>query len=248
MAQPDSGQPAALPTDTVSADAGIAAASNQPVEVAGRRIAAEADAALIDFAKMDGLVPQVAQDARTGEVLMLGYANAEAVRQSVNTGQLWFWSRQRQRLWRKGETSGNTHELVALTADCDADALVALVVPAGPTCHTGTWSCFEAPPTLAALGRVIEGRVIEARATSGETTGSYTAKLLQDENLRLKKLGEEAVELALACTASDTERAAEEAADLIYHALVACAAVGVDVPRVLDELRSRSAATGHTRS
>lgn len=231
-------QPAAQP----------AARQRGAAQVAGRLITTLDDLPLIDFAKQDGLVPQVAQDARTGEVLMLGYANAEAAQRTVATGQLWFWSRQRGRLWRKGETSGNTHELVSLHADCDADALLALVIPAGPTCHTGTWSCFEAPPTLAALGRVIEGRVIEARATSGETTGSYTAKLLQDENLRLKKLGEEAVELALACTASDTERAAEEAADLIYHALVACAAVGVDVPRVLDELRSRSAATGHTRS
>jgi len=241
MAQPDSGQPAALPTDTVSADAGIAAASNQPVEVAGRRITAEADAALIDFAKMDGLVPQVAQDARTGEVLMLGYANAEAVRQSVNTGQLWFWSRQRQRLWRKGETSGNTHELVALTADCDADALVALVVPAGPTCHTGSWSCFEAPPTLARLGRVVAERAaaLEQDKSDDARSNSYTTKLLQDENLRLKKLGEEAVELAVACAKGDAGRAAEEAADLVYHVLVACQAVGVEAERVLAELGRR---------
>lgn len=200
--------------------------------VAGRRVLSLQDVALIDFGKQGGLVPQVAQDARTGEVLMLGYANAEAAQRTVTTGQLWFWSRQRGRLWRKGESSGNTHGLVALHADCDTDALLALVVPAGPTCHTGSWSCFEAPPTLAALGRVIQAR-------ADAPPGSYTAQLLQDENLRLKKLGEEAVELALACQAGDAERAAEEAADLVYHSLVACAAVGVDVARVLDALGAR---------
>lgn len=191
----------------------------------------------IDFAKQGGLVPQVAQDARTGEVLMLGYANEEAARQTLATGQLWFWSRQRQRLWRKGETSGNSHQLVTLHTDCDADALLALVVPAGPTCHTGSWSCFEAPPTLARLGRVLAERAAAPPPAAPST--SYTVRLLSDENLRLKKLGEEAVELALACTAGDAERAAEEAADLIYHALVACQALGLGAERVLEALGAR---------
>lgn len=221
----------------------MAANEPEPPQVAGRRISTAADVSLIDFTKQGGLVPQVAQDARTGEVLMLGYATVEAVQRSVATGQLWFWSRTRGQLWRKGETSGNTHRLVSLHADCDADALLALVVPAGPTCHTGSWSCFEAPPTLAALGRVISARVAEPGAAA--EAGSYTAKLLGDENLRLKKLGEEAVELALACTKGDAERAAEEAADLIYHALVACAAAGVQVPEVLAALGARLPG-GHT--
>ena len=191
----------------------------------------------IDFAKQGGLVPQVAQDARTGEVLMLGYANEEAARQTLATGQLWFWSRQRQRLWRKGETSGNSHQLVTLHTDCDADALLALVAPAGPTCHTGSWSCFESPPTLARLGHVLAER--SAAPPPAAPSTSYTVRLLSDENLRLKKLGEEAVELALACTAGDAERAAEEAADLIYHALVACQALGVGTERVLEALGAR---------
>ena len=203
----------------------------------------------IDFAKQGGLVPQVAQDARTGEVLMLGYSTAEAVKRSLETGELWFWSRSRNALWKKGETSGNTLRVLSLHSDCDADALLALVIPAGPTCHTGTWSCFEAPPTLARLGRVLGDRAAgaateaaePARPKTSSTTApaSYTVRLLQDENLRLKKLGEEAVELALACTAGDAERAAEEAADLIYHALVACQALGVGAARVLETLEAR---------
>lgn len=234
----DSGNP---PTS-----AGAQAAPSRTEGAAGRRISTASDVTLLDFAKMDGLVPQVAQDARTGEVLMLGYANEDAVRQSIATGQLWFWSRQRQRLWRKGETSGNSHELVSLHADCDADALLALVVPAGPTCHTGSWSCFEAPPTLARLQRVMAERGAGAGSAalgggtgSGATEGSYTVQLLRNENLRLKKLGEEAVELAVACAKGQAERAAEEAADLVYHALVACQAVGVDTSRVLEELARR---------
>lgn len=221
--------------------AGADAAPRRTEEAAGRRISTASDVTLVDFAKMDGLVPQVAQDARTGEVLMLGYANEDAVRQSIATGQLWFWSRQRQRLWRKGETSGNSHELVSLHADCDADALLALVVPAGPTCHTGSWSCFEAPPTLARLQRVMaeRGAAQDGGTDSGATEGSYTVQLLRNENLRLKKLGEEAVELAVACAKGQAERAAEEAADLVYHALVACQAVGVDTSRVLEELARR---------
>ncbi|MFA5552494.1 MAG: bifunctional phosphoribosyl-AMP cyclohydrolase/phosphoribosyl-ATP diphosphatase HisIE [Trueperaceae bacterium] len=199
----------------------------------------------IDFAKQGGLVPQVAQDARTGEVLMLGYSNAEAVERSLETGELWFWSRSRNALWKKGETSGYTLRVLSLHSDCDADALLALVIPTGPTCHTGTWSCFEAPPTLARLERVLADRAEAAAETTRSATSrttapaSYTVRLLQNENLRLKKLGEEAVELALACTAGDSERATEEAADLIYHALVACQAVGIGVERVLETLAGR---------
>lgn len=202
-------------------------------EVAGRRIESIEDLDYLDFTKEDGLVPLIAQHQHTGEVLMLGYTNREALARSLESRQLWFWSRQRQRLWKKGESSGNTLALNALFADCDADAVLAQVIPAGPTCHTGATSCFEAPPSLAALGRILAERA----ATPSE--GSYTAKLLGDENLRHKKLGEEAVELVMACTARDNEKAAEEAADLIYHTLTACQAIGVGLEEVIEALAQR---------
>lgn len=197
-----------------------------------RLLAGPADVARLAFPGPGGLLPQVAQDAYSGEVLMLGYVTAEAVTRTLESGKLWFWSRQRQRLWLKGESSGNVLRLVSLHADCDADALLALVRPSGPTCHTGSLSCFTAPPTLAALGSVLAARAAQPRGSG------YTSKLLADKNLRLKKLGEEAVELALACTQDQPERVAEEAADLLYHALVACQAAGVglnEVLRVLDQ-------------
>lgn len=197
------------------------------------RVASAEDVRRIDFVKHGGLVPQVAQDAYTGEVLMLGYANTEAVERSLKSGELWFWSRSRKALWKKGETSGNTLRVLSLHPDCDADALLALVEPSGPTCHTGSRSCFGAPPALAALGDVIASRAERAEPES------YTEKLMQDRNLRLKKLGEEAAELVLACADSDSESIAEEAADLIYHALVACQSEGLDSRRLFKTIGSR---------
>lgn len=187
----------------------------------------------LDFAKGGGLLPVVAQQATTGTVLMVGFADREALENTLRDGELWLYSRSRQRLWRKGETSGNVLRVVALHADCDADSVLALVAPAGPTCHTGARSCFGAAPTLATLADVIA-----ARATAGDAT-SYTRRLLADDNLRLKKLGEEAVELALACAASDPERVAAEGADLLYHLLVACHAAEVDLDRLLATLQAR---------
>lgn len=204
-----------------------------PTEANDHLIASAGDLARVDFAKAGGLVPQVAQDARTGEVLMLGYTNAEAAARSLESRTLWFWSRSKDRLWQKGESSGNTLALVALYADCDSDALLAHVVPAGPTCHTGSWSCFEAAPTVAALSHVLEERV------QNPSSNSYTTKLLNDRNLRLKKLGEEAAELAVACADGDKERAAAEAADLAFHALVACRAIGVSPEDILVALAAR---------
>lgn len=197
--------------------------------------AAELDA--LDFAKGGGVVPVVAQHARTGEVLMLAYANREALERTLESGRLWLWSRSRERLWPKGETSGNVQRLVSLHADCDADAVLARVEPAGPACHTGEASCFSAPPTLAALDAVLAAREV---APAPE---SYTARLLADRNLRLKKLGEEALELAVACADRDAARAAEEAADLLYHALVACRAAGADAGAILAALERRLPAT-----
>lgn len=188
----------------------------------------------IDFAKGAGLVPGVVQHYATGEVLMLGYFDEEAVRRCLETGELWLYSRSRSQYWRKGETSGNTHRVIEVDADCDGDALLLRVDPAGPTCHTGDRSCFNAAPVLPALGDVIA-----QRAATG-SDASYTVKLLRNDNLRLKKLGEEAVELALACHMKDAERATEEAADLIYHTLVAGSAAGTTVERILASLAARA--------
>jgi phosphoribosyl-AMP cyclohydrolase / phosphoribosyl-ATP pyrophosphohydrolase len=192
------------------------------------------DVAGLDFQKGGGLVPVIAQHHLTGEVLMLGYADRDAVDRSLDTGLLTFHSRTRGRSWTKGETSGNVLRVVALHADCDGDTILALVDPAGPTCHTGQTSCFGAPPTLPALARTLDDR---RRAQPEE---SYTARLLGDRNHRLKKLGEEAVELALACADGNGERVREEAADLVYHILVACLAEGVTLEGVLDALDRRT--------
>jgi len=188
-----------------------------------------------------GLIPVIAQHASTGEVLMLGYANRESLEQTLESRTLWFYSRRRAQLWQKGETSGNILRLVSLHADCDHDALLARVLPSGPTCHTGERSCFGASPTLVALADVIDARM------NASASGSYTAKLLNDTNLRLKKLGEEAVELALACSADDEVRIPEEAADLLYHIMVAARAQGVHLEQVLAVLSDRADPSGAGR-
>jgi phosphoribosyl-AMP cyclohydrolase / phosphoribosyl-ATP pyrophosphohydrolase len=192
------------------------------------------DVAGLDFQKGGGTLPVVAQHHLTGEVLMLGYADRGAMEQSLETGLLTFHSRSRGRRWTKGETSGNVLRVIALHADCDGDAVLALVEPAGPTCHTGRRSCFGAAPTLLALADTLERR----RAAS--PSESYTARLLADRNQRLKKLGEEAVELAVACAGGEPGRVRDEAADLLYHALVACLAEGVTLDGVLRTLAERS--------
>ena len=183
----------------------------------------------------DGLVPLIAQDACTGEVLMMAWCSREALERTLQEQRLWFWSRSRTALWRKGETSGNEMRLLELHADCDTDVLLALVEPAGPACHTGARTCFDGAPLLVALGDAIRARALAPDA------GSYTRRLLEDENLRLKKLGEEAVELALACRSGDVNKTTQEAADLLYHLLVACAATGVTERDILAALARRRA-------
>ena len=187
----------------------------------------------LDFGKGGGLVPVVTQHACTGELLMLGFADRHALERTLAEGVMWYFSRSRGTLWKKGETSGNVQRVLSLHTDCDADAVLARVLPAGPTCHTGAWSCFAAPPTLAALDEVIAARAADPHASG------YTRRLLDDANLRLKKLGEEAVELALACERSEHARVASEAADLLYHVLVACRAAGVAAADVLQQLEER---------
>lgn len=193
----------------------------------------------LDFAKGQGLLTVVAQDARTGVVLMVAHADREALERTIATGEMHYRSRTRG-LWHKGATSGNTQRVVSLSVDCDGDAVLARIVPAGPACHTGTVSCFgdEAlhADALSALDATIATRRTN-EAVGGEK--SYTRRLLADRNLRLKKLGEEAAELVTTCADADASRATEEAADLFYHTLVALHAVGASLADVLVELASR---------
>jgi phosphoribosyl-ATP pyrophosphohydrolase/phosphoribosyl-AMP cyclohydrolase len=195
----------------------------------------------LDFTKGQGLVTVVTQDAGTGVVLMVAHADREALEETLRTGEMHYRSRSRG-LWHKGGTSGNVQRVVSLTADCDRDAVLARVVPAGPACHDGTTSCFRdtalASDALSALDVIIAQRAA-APAADGEQP-SYTQKLLADRNLRLKKLGEEAVELATACVDLDRARAVEETADLVYHALVALRAVGGTLDDVRAVLASRA--------
>ena len=190
----------------------------------------------LDFTKSGGLVTVVAQDSLTGVLLMVAHANRAALERTIATGEMHYESRTRG-LWHKGGTSGNVQRVVSLSADCDGDAVLARVVSAGPACHTGARSCFGdlamRPDALATMDAVIADRALAADATT-----SYTRRLLDDRNLRLKKIGEEAAELVTACSDGDFERAREETADLVYHALVALRAVGGtrdDVQRVLAE-------------
>jgi len=201
------------------------------------------DSSTLDFEKGGGVVTVVAQDATTGAVLMVASADREAVECSVQTGQMHYRSRSRG-LWHKGATSGNVQRIVSLTADCDGDSLLALVLPAGAACHSGSRSCFgDAATRSDALGAL--DQVIAARATasvdaesSPAALASYTQRLLSDRNLRLKKLGEECAELVVALADADRDRAAEEASDVLYHTLVALRALGLgldDIRRILFE-------------
>jgi phosphoribosyl-ATP pyrophosphohydrolase/phosphoribosyl-AMP cyclohydrolase len=191
----------------------------------------------LDFDRGGGLLTVVTQHALTGEILMLAWADRAALERTLADRVMWYWSRSRHRLWRKGETSGNVQRLVRLHADCDGDAVLALVLPAGPACHTGGRNCFDALPALAALDAVVADRAADT------THAGYTRRLLDDANLRWKKLGEETVELVLACAAADRERIAAEAADLLYHTLVACRAAGIGIEDVLAQLEARRAVT-----
>ncbi len=189
----------------------------------------------LDFKKGGGLLTVVTQDAHTGAVLMVAHADREAMALTLQTGDMHYTSRRRG-LWRKGETSGNVQRVVSLTADCDGDAVLARVVPAGPACHMNTTTCFGEGrgDSLQELDATIAGR-----ATTPQE-GSYTTRLLADRNLRLKKIGEESAELVTACADGDRERAVEEAADLVYHALVALRAVGGSLQDILSVLSRRA--------
>ncbi len=192
-----------------------------------------------------GLVPAIVQNVDTREVLMLAYMNQESLARTIETKQTWFWSRSRQELWHKGATSGNTQEVVSLALDCDGDAIIVLVKPAGPACHTGSVSCFNVTQDenlgslLSRLYQLIGDRERERPA------GSYTTYLF-DEGIDkiLKKLGEESAETIIAAKNDDNSRLVAEVSDLIYHLLVLLVARGVSLEQIANELRQRRQSGG----
>jgi phosphoribosyl-AMP cyclohydrolase / phosphoribosyl-ATP pyrophosphohydrolase len=186
------------------------------------------------------LWPCIVQDARTGEVLTLAYVNDESLARTRETGEMWFWSRSRDKLWHKGETSGNVQRVRAIRYDCDSDAYVALVDPAGPACHTGERTCFyrgemERQPAeaLPALERVIEER------RGADPAASYTAELLAEPDRIGEKVREEAEEVARAARDESDDRVAEEAADVLYHLTVLLAQRGLRLADAYDVLNER---------
>ena len=199
-----------------------------------------------------GLAPAIVQDARTGEVLMLAWMNAEAWQLTQETGEAHFWSRSRQSLWHKGETSGNVQHVVEIRLDCDADTILLRVDPAGPACHTGERSCFYTvvnglpstvglPTTVGRHASVLDElyRVILERKQNPRP-GSYTAQLLEKGMAEIsKKVGEESVEVIVAALGQSDERLVSETADLLYHLLVLLAARGVSLAQVEAELEKR---------
>lgn len=192
-----------------------------------------------------GLVPCVAQDQATGEVLMVAWMNRDAFDLTQSTGDLHFWSRSRKEIWHKGATSGNTLAVAELRLDCDGDTLVALVDPAGPACHTGARTCFQdGEPDNPAIHEVLPGlaRTIAERLLSGDAESSWTAKLLANATLAGEKVEEEAEEVVRAVRDETDERCAEEAADLLYHLLVLLKTRGLDFADVARVLASRRGA------
>jgi phosphoribosyl-ATP pyrophosphohydrolase/phosphoribosyl-AMP cyclohydrolase len=184
------------------------------------------------------LVAGIVQDDRSGQVLMLGYFNDESLRLTRETGLVHFWSRSRSQLWMKGETSGHTLSVVSIDEDCDGDALLIRVIAAGPTCHTGSLSCFgsgELAGTLGALWKTIQSRKSE------RPEGSYTVSLLDSGSGKVgRKVVEEAVEVLVAAMSESDDRLAEESADLIYHLVVTLASREVALDRVMEVLAQRA--------
>ncbi len=193
----------------------------------------------IDFEKMNGLVPAIIQDAKTLKVLMLGFMNEDAYKKTVETGKVTFWSRTKQRLWTKGETSGNFLNVVSIKNDCDNDTLLIKVNPVGPVCHTGADTCWnetnENPIMfLTELQRFIEKRHEEM------PEGSYTTSLFKEGLSRMtQKVGEEAVELVIESIKGDNERLIYEASDMLYHLIVLLTSKGLSIEDIAKELINR---------
>ena len=201
----------------------------------------EQDIKTLAWQKMDGLLPAIVQDAFDGRVLMQAYMNREALQHSLDTGRVTFWSRSREALWAKGETSGNTLALNAIHADCDLDCLLVLATPDGPTCHRNTDSCFDNDSAvipdlafLASLERLVNDRAEQL------PPGSYTTELFTAGVKRIaQKVGEEGVETALAAAAGDIEELVNESADLLFHLLVLLKARETSLSDVVSTLQSR---------
>ena len=196
-----------------------------------------------DALKFDerGLIPAIVQDANTREVLTLAYMNRESLERTIETRETWFWSRSRNELWHKGATSGNTQQVVAIVADCDNDAIVVLVTPAGPACHTGARSCFDLSNQVEDLGGLLTQlyQLIESRERE-RPEGSYTTYLF-DHGIDkiLKKVGEESAETIVAAKNDDPKPLVAEVSDLIYHLLVLLVARGVSLEQIREELAQR---------
>jgi phosphoribosyl-ATP pyrophosphohydrolase/phosphoribosyl-AMP cyclohydrolase len=206
-----------------------------------RRLARVIDPDEIRF-DSNGLVPCVVQDWRSGEVLTLAYMNRESLERTNASGETWFWSRSRGELWHKGATSGNVQSVRALRYDCDADAILALVEPAGPACHTGARTCFHNGEVDAAAPHealpALE-RTIADRRAAADTARSYTARLLADPELAGEKVREEAEEVTRAAREESDERLREEAADVLYHLDVLLAGRGMSVAEAFSVLNAR---------
>jgi len=200
------------------------------------------DASTVDFSKSDGLVPAIVQDAGSGAVLMLGYMNREALEQTLARKRAVFFSRSKQRLWEKGETTGHTLDVVDVALDCDADTILITAHPRGPACHNGTLTCFGNESRTAAGGIAFLAtleQVVEQRATQ-KPEASYTARLLEKGIAKVaQKVGEEGVETALAGVSDTNEKVVEESADLLFHLLVLLRARGVPLHDVVAKLESR---------
>lgn len=188
-----------------------------------------------------GLIPAIVQDAATREVLTLAYMNRESLARTLETKQTWFWSRSRNRLWHKGETSGNTQEVVNLALDCDRDAIIVLVKPAGPACHTGAVSCFDTGIQQHTLGPLLDQlyELIQTRERE-RPADSYTTYLFEEGlDKILKKVGEESAETIIAAKNDDAARLTAETGDLLYHLLVLLVARGVSLADIAQELAAR---------
>lgn len=183
-----------------------------------------------------GLVPVIIRDSRSGEVLTLAYMNRESLRRTIESGETWLWSRSRQELWHKGATSGNMQRVVAMSPDCDGDAILVDVEPRGPACHTGARSCFGGERfSLSALEAVLQQRKVEM------PEGSYSAKLFRGGRTKiLKKIGEESAEVIIAATSEGRERVVSESADLVFHLLALLVHEGIALDEVVAELGSRA--------
>lgn len=203
----------------------------------------------IDFGKSGGLVPAVIQDAETYQVLMLGYMNKEALQQTMDKGLVTFYSRSKERLWTKGETSGNTLELVDLQSDCDQDSLIILAKPNGPTCHTGTTSCFSDKEFKAPAGKLdflndLEALILDRKKEMLDD--SYTTHLFKEGIDEIaQKVGEEAVETIIEAKNTDKEKLIDETSDLVFHLMVLLAEKEVTLNKVVQKLRERHKISTH---